>query len=161
MTFQNSRISRLCVANLFTADERKNGHKQRSNLQGTMKRATRFMTRCLHTAVLRCPLLWSSGQRSWPQIQRSGFNSGRYQIFCEVVGLERGPLSLVSTIEELLERKSNGSGIESREYGRRDPSRRPRGILYPQKLEITSPTSGGRAMGTVRSRTQATEFSFS
>jgi hypothetical protein len=38
------------------------------------------------------------------------------------VGLERGPLSLVSTIEELLERKS-GSGLESREYGRRDPSR--------------------------------------
>jgi hypothetical protein len=28
------------------------------------------------------------------------------------VGLERGPLSLVSTIEELLEIKSNGSGLE-------------------------------------------------
>jgi hypothetical protein len=39
------------------------------------------------------------------------------------VGLERGPLGLVSTIEELLERKSSGSGIESREYGRRYPSR--------------------------------------
>jgi hypothetical protein len=39
------------------------------------------------------------------------------------VGLERGPLSLVSTIEELLERKSSGSGLESLEYGRRDPSR--------------------------------------
>jgi hypothetical protein len=35
------------------------------------------------------------------------------------VGLERGPLSLVSTIEELLGRKSNGFGLESREYGRR------------------------------------------
>jgi hypothetical protein len=35
------------------------------------------------------------------------------------VGLERGPLSLVSTIEELLGRKSSGSGLESREYGRR------------------------------------------
>jgi hypothetical protein len=34
-----------------------------------------------------------------------------------------GPLTLVSTIEELLERKSSGSGLESREYGRRDPSR--------------------------------------
>jgi hypothetical protein len=33
----------------------------------------------------------------------------------------------VSTIEELLERKSSGSGLESREYGRRDPSRLPRG----------------------------------
>jgi hypothetical protein len=39
------------------------------------------------------------------------------------VGLERGPLSLVSTIEELLERKSSGSGLEIREYDRRDPPR--------------------------------------
>jgi hypothetical protein len=34
----------------------------------------------------------------------SGFDSRRYQIFREVVGLERGPLSLVRIIEELLER---------------------------------------------------------
>jgi hypothetical protein len=40
----------------------------------------------------------------------------------KVVGLERGPLSLVSTIEELLGRKSNVSGLVSREYGRGDPS---------------------------------------
>jgi hypothetical protein len=39
------------------------------------------------------------------------------------VDLERGPLSLVSTIEELLERKRSNSGLEIREYGRRDPSR--------------------------------------
>jgi hypothetical protein len=39
------------------------------------------------------------------------------------VGLERGPLSLMSTIEELLERESSGFGIEIREYGLRDPSR--------------------------------------
>jgi hypothetical protein len=32
------------------------------------------------------------------------------------VGLERGPLRLVSTIEELIEKKSSGSGLESREY---------------------------------------------
>jgi hypothetical protein len=38
------------------------------------------------------------------------------------VGLERGPLSLMNTIEELLERKSSGSGLESREYGRRNSS---------------------------------------
>jgi hypothetical protein len=38
------------------------------------------------------------------------------------VGLERGPLSLVSTIEGLLERKRSGSGLENREYGARDPS---------------------------------------
>jgi hypothetical protein len=41
-------------------------------------------------------------------------------IFGEVVGLERGPLSLVSTTEELLERNSSASGLEIREYGRRD-----------------------------------------
>jgi hypothetical protein len=38
------------------------------------------------------------------------------------VGLEQGPLSLVSTIEQLLGRKNSGSGLESREYGLRDPS---------------------------------------
>jgi hypothetical protein len=35
------------------------------------------------------------------------------------VVLERGPLSLVRTIEELLERKNSGYYIESREYGHR------------------------------------------
>jgi hypothetical protein len=44
------------------------------------------------------------------------------------------------------------------EYGRRDQSRWPRGILYPQKLAITSPTSGGRSVGIVNSRTQTMEF---
>jgi hypothetical protein len=44
----------------------------------------------------------------------------RYHIFWEVVGLERGPFGLVSTIEELLARKSNCSSLESRNYGRRD-----------------------------------------
>jgi hypothetical protein len=39
------------------------------------------------------------------------------------VGLERGPLSFMSTTEELLGRKSSGSGLEILEYGRRDPSR--------------------------------------
>jgi hypothetical protein len=41
----------------------------------------------------------------WLQIQMSGFDSQRDHIFREVVGLERGPLSLVSTTEELLGRK--------------------------------------------------------
>jgi hypothetical protein len=36
---------------------------------------------------------------------------------------ERGPLNLVSTIVELLgKKKFSGSGLENREYGRRDPS---------------------------------------
>jgi hypothetical protein len=66
--------------------------------------------------------LWSSGQSSWLQHKRSGFDSRRYQIFWEVVGLERGALSLVSTTGELLERKSSSSGLESTDYGRRDSS---------------------------------------
>jgi hypothetical protein len=41
----------------------------------------------------------------------------------KVVGLERSPLSLVTTTEELLDKKSSGSCLENREYGRRDPSR--------------------------------------
>jgi hypothetical protein len=49
----------------------------------------------------------------------SEFDSLRYHIFCEVVDLERGPLSLVSKTEELLERKNSSSGLEIREYGRR------------------------------------------
>jgi hypothetical protein len=35
------------------------------------------------------------------------------------MGLERGPLSLVSTTEELLGRKNSGSALENREYGRK------------------------------------------
>jgi hypothetical protein len=42
-----------------------------------------------------------------------GFDSRNYYILWEVVGLERGPLSLVSNIEELLGRKSSGSGLEN------------------------------------------------
>jgi hypothetical protein len=44
-----------------------------------------------------------------------GFDSRRYQIFWEVIGLERGPLNLVRIIEELLEWKSSGSGLENRD----------------------------------------------
>jgi hypothetical protein len=81
------------------------------------------------------PPLWSSCQSFSLQIKRFGFNSQRYQIYWEVVGLEEVPLSLVNKIE-MLERKSSVSGLESREYGRRDPSRWSRGTLYPQKLAL-------------------------
>jgi hypothetical protein len=83
--------------------------------------------------VRKRPPPWPSGRSSWLQIQRSGFNSRRYQIFW-VVGLERGPLSLMNITEDLLGRKSSGSGPENREYGCWDPSPWPRGILYPQKV---------------------------
>jgi hypothetical protein len=61
------------------------------------------------------------------------------------VGLERGPLSLVSTIEKVLEIKSSGSCLENRDYGRRE-------------LALTLPTSGGRSVSIVHSRTKATEL---
>jgi hypothetical protein len=50
------------------------------------------------------PPLWSSGQSSWLQIRRARV---RFPALPEkkVVGLKRGPLSLVSTTEKLLDRK--------------------------------------------------------
>jgi hypothetical protein len=40
----------------------------------------------------------------YPQIRRPGFDSRHYQEK-KIVGLERGPLSLVSITEEILDRK--------------------------------------------------------
>jgi hypothetical protein len=63
----------------------------------------------------------------------------------------------MSTIEELLERKSSGSGLENREYGCMDvvlPTQH-----YPQRmLAQTSLTCGGYSAGIVHSRSNATEF---
>jgi hypothetical protein len=56
-----------------------------------------------------------------------------------------------------IERKSSGSGLENREYGRRDPLHW-RVSLYPQKVTLTSPTGGGRSVGIVRLLFQAKEF---
>jgi hypothetical protein len=61
----------------------------------------------------------------------------------------------------MVEINNSRSGLESREYGRGDPLRWPRDTLYPQKSALTSPRSGGRLVGIVRSRTQTMEFSFS
>jgi hypothetical protein len=102
--------------------------------------------------------MWSSGQSSWLQVQVSGFDSRRYQIFWELVGPERGPPGFVSTTKELLGKKNSGFGLENRDYGYRDPLRWPRDTLCPQKLALTPPTSGGRSVGIVSSRTKATEF---
>jgi hypothetical protein len=56
-----------------------------------------------------------------------------------------------------LEEKSSGSGIEYRDYGFRDPSSDP-ATLYPQKLLLIWPTSGGRFVGIVRSWTKVIEL---
>jgi hypothetical protein len=52
--------------------------------------------------VVRVPGNKSRGLGSIPGAPRS---------FCEVMSLERGPLSLVSTIEDLLGRKGSGFGL--------------------------------------------------
>jgi hypothetical protein len=69
------------------------------------------------------------------------------------VCLKRGPLSLVSTIEELPEIKNTGPRPENLDYGRRDTG----DILYPQMLALSPSTSVGGSVG-VRSRTQAMKF---
>jgi hypothetical protein len=72
--------------------------------------------------------------------------------------MELGPFSLVSTIEELLGRKSSGCVLENTEYGLGDPLRWPRDTLCHQKLALTSLTWGGRSVGIVRLRTMTAEF---
>jgi hypothetical protein len=103
------------------------------------------------------PPLWSSGQRSWMQIQRAGFDSRQCQISRDVVCLERGALIIEYNWGDTW-KKNCGFGLQNRDCGRVDPSRWPRGILYPQRLTLPSPTSGGRSVGIVRSWTQAMEF---
>jgi hypothetical protein len=50
------------------------------------------------------------------------------------------------------------SGLGNREHVLRDPLCWPRNALYPERLALTSPTSSGRSVGIVRSRTKATKF---
>jgi hypothetical protein len=74
------------------------------------------------------------------------------------VGLERGPFSIVSTIEELLGRNSSGSCLENREYGCGDLLSWPRNTLYLQKVG-TNFANKRRSLGRiVRLWTKATEF---
>jgi hypothetical protein len=88
--------------------------EQRSWLSKEIRNPGSFNTTC--NAILKhyhflstqtWPPLWSNGQSSRLQIQRSRFHSRRYQIPWEVVGLQRGPPSLMSTTEELLRKKKN------------------------------------------------------
>jgi hypothetical protein len=78
----------------------------------------------------------------------------------KVVGLERGPLSLVSATEELLDGKVAAPvyKIENTAIGIRHADHVAHSIR--KKLAITSPTSGGRSVGVVCSRTQTMEFFF-
>jgi hypothetical protein len=79
----------------------------------------------------------------------------------KVVGLELVPLRLVSTTEELLDRKVAASvyKIENTAVGIRHADHVAPSIR--KKLAVTSLTSGGRSVGIVRSRAQTMEFFFS
>jgi hypothetical protein len=72
------------------------------------------------------------------------------------VGLERGPL--VRIIGKLLERKVAAPVWKTEINGNGDSLRWPRDTLYPLKLALTSPTSGGRSVDIVRLRTKAPEL---
>jgi hypothetical protein len=86
--------------------------------------------------------LWSGGQSSWLQIQRSQVWFPALADW-EVVGLERCPLSLMSTIEELLGRNGSGFGLKSQEHDNGDPLRWPHNTVYPQTLALSLLTGSG------------------
>jgi hypothetical protein len=89
-----------------------------------------------------------------------GFDSWRYQIFWEVVGLEQDPLSLVRITEELLQWKSSDSGSRKSRLTVVGIRCAHNATPLSAKVALTSMTSGGRSDGIVRLRTKATEFSF-
>jgi hypothetical protein len=121
-----------------------------------MKRSASYRLITISACSSRPPL-WSSGQSFWLQIRQPGFDSRHYEKK-KVVGLERGSLSLVGTTEELLDRKVAVPvyKIENTAVGIRHADHVAASIR--KKLAITSPTSGGRPVGIVRSRTHTMEF---
>jgi hypothetical protein len=66
------------------------------------------------------------------------------------VGLERGLLSLVSTTEELLERKCSNSDLET--------VNKAIGIHHADHVTPSICKSGGHSVGIVHSQTKATEL---
>jgi hypothetical protein len=79
--------------------------------------------------------------------------------FLKAVGLERDPLSLVTTIEELLERESGDSSLKNPDYDLRGSAAlTTRHPSIRKELALTSPTSGSCSIGIVRWRTEATEL---
>jgi hypothetical protein len=86
-------------------------HKSR---QGIQMFASRFVIACSSLDRL---VVWCSEFPATDTEARVPFPALRD--FWEAVGLERGPLRLVSAIEELLGRRSSDCNLQIREYGRR------------------------------------------
>jgi hypothetical protein len=89
------------------------------------------------------PLAWISSAGIWSL-------SGNLHFFSFTIAIVHSASSV--QLKYYLEVNSSGSGLESWDYSRRYPSHWQLGTFYPQRLALTSLTSGGR------SRTQATEF---
>jgi hypothetical protein len=87
---------------------------------------------CLRIYVTSWPPLWSSGQSSWLQIRKLGFDSRHHQK--KSSGSGTGSTQPREYNWGATWYKNSGSCLENREYSRRDPSRWPRGTLYPQKV---------------------------
>jgi hypothetical protein len=98
--------------------------------------------RYLSAFIVLCPPLWSGGQSSWLQIQRSRVRFPALPHFVrsrggglKSSGSGTGPLSLVRIAEELVVRKSSGSDLEKNEInGRWDQLRRPRDTALHAKV---------------------------
>jgi hypothetical protein len=118
-----------------------------------------YISRSVLTDFFRISL-WSSGQTSWLQIQRSRV---RFPALPDFLRSSESGMGSTQPREDnwgATWKESSGSGLETEMNGRGDPLRWPRDILYPLKWAITSPTSGGRSVGIVRWRIKALEFFF-
>jgi hypothetical protein len=104
------------------------------------------------------PPLWSSGQEFLATDPKVRVRFPALPDFVKSSGSGTGPISLMSTTEELLERENSGSGLEIRDYGRGGSAALT--TRHPQKLALSSPTSGG-PLGRYRSLADSGQGFFS
>jgi hypothetical protein len=93
----------------YCADEEHEGQISIEGAGTWLSKMFALQVKCHHWVCPSHLVVRVPGYRS----RGPGSNSRHYQLFGEVVGLKRGPLSLMSTTEELLGRKSRGSGLEN------------------------------------------------
>jgi hypothetical protein len=97
------------------------------------------------------PPLWYS----WLEIQSSRIRFSTLRDFLRSSGSGTGSTQPREYNWGATRKENSSSGLQSQEYGRREPFCWPRN-LYQQKLALTSLTSGGRSVGSVCSRTKVT-----
>jgi hypothetical protein len=105
------------------------------------------------------PPLWSSGQSSWLQIQRS---RARFPVLPDFLRISVAGTWSAEPLEDnwgATWKDSSGSGLKPKlmAVGIRCADH---ATTLSVKLPLTSPTNGGRSVGTVRWRTEAPEFFF-